>query len=268
MKATTCNIAENKRNVLSHNICSTNIFDREQTSCNMIQQHATWYNNTQQGGQTVQTFSWQQMLHVVAWKVGIVWPGLKEVHFKKTRHWDFWKSKGTSLSPGQTIPTFHATTCNICCQEKVCTVWPPCCVLLYHVACCCIMFHEVCSRSKMFVEQMLRDRTFLLFSAMLHVVAFVWPPSQTLLCSRLRSGILISRNYRLNPLFTFNLYLSGFKSLSVKQNLRIVIQLPLICRSSRLCCKMTQNIMYQKILNNIHGVAENVSLDHSLCTCW
>ena len=56
---------------------------------------------------------------------------------------------------------------------------------------------------------------------MLHVVAFVWPPSQTLLCSRLRSGILISRNYRLNPLFTFNLYLSGFKSSSVKQNLRI-----------------------------------------------
>ena len=76
-KATTCNIAENKRNILSHNICSTNIFDREQTSCNMIQQHATWYNNTQQGGQTVQTFSSQQMLHVVAWKVGIVWPGLK-----------------------------------------------------------------------------------------------------------------------------------------------------------------------------------------------
>ena len=28
--------------------------------------HATWYNNTQQGGQTVQTFSSQQMLHVVA----------------------------------------------------------------------------------------------------------------------------------------------------------------------------------------------------------
>ena len=26
------------------------------------------------------------------------------------------------LSPGQTIPTFHATTCNICCEEKVCTV--------------------------------------------------------------------------------------------------------------------------------------------------
>ena len=25
-------------------------------------------------------------------------------------------------SPGQTIPTFHATTCNICCEEKVCTV--------------------------------------------------------------------------------------------------------------------------------------------------
>ena len=73
------------------------------------------------------------------------------------------------------------------------------------VVCCCIMLHEVCSRSKMFVEQMLCDRTFLLFSAMLHVVAFVRPPSQTLLCSRLRSGILISRNYRLNPLFTFNL---------------------------------------------------------------
>ena len=41
------------------------------------------------------------------------------------------------------------------------------------VVCCCIMLHEVCSRSKMFVEQMLCDRTFLLFSAMLHVVAFV-----------------------------------------------------------------------------------------------
>ena len=26
-------------------------------------------------------------------------------------------------------------------------------------------------------------------------------------------------------------------------------------------CKMTQNIMYQKILNIIHGVAKNVSLD-------
>ena len=41
------------------------------------------------------------------------------------------------------------------------------------VVCCCIMLHKVCSRSKMFVEQMLCDRTFLLFSAMLHVVAFV-----------------------------------------------------------------------------------------------
>ena len=82
-KATTCNIAENKRNVLSHNICSTNIFDREQTSCNMIQQRATWYNNTQQGGQTVQTFSSREMLHVVAWKVGIVWLGLK-YHLNKS----------------------------------------------------------------------------------------------------------------------------------------------------------------------------------------
>ena len=74
-KATACNITENKRNVLSHNICSTNIFDREQTSCNMIQQHTIWYNNMQQGGQTVQRFSSQQMLYVVVWKVGIVWPG-------------------------------------------------------------------------------------------------------------------------------------------------------------------------------------------------
>ena len=40
-KATTCNITENKRNVLLHNICSANIFDREQTSCNIIQQHTT-----------------------------------------------------------------------------------------------------------------------------------------------------------------------------------------------------------------------------------
>ena len=134
-----------------------------------------------------------------------------------------------------------------------------------HLVCCCIILHEVCSRSKMFVEQMLCHS---LFSAMLHVVAFVWPPSQTLFCSRLRSEILIFRNYRLNPLFTFNLCLSGFKSSSVKQNLRIAIQLPLICRSSRMCCKMTQNIIYQKILNNIHGVAKNVSLDPSLCACW
>ena len=40
---------------------------------------------------------------------------------------------------------------------------------------------------------------------------------------------------------TFNLYLSGFKSSSVKtskQNLRAAIQLPLICRNSRMCCKM------------------------------
>ena len=53
-KATTCNIAENKRNVLSHNIFCTNIFDREQTSCSMIQQHTAWYNSIQQGGQMVQ----------------------------------------------------------------------------------------------------------------------------------------------------------------------------------------------------------------------
>ena len=46
-KATTCNIAENEGNVLSHNICCSNIFDREQTSCNMIQQHTTrWSNGT------------------------------------------------------------------------------------------------------------------------------------------------------------------------------------------------------------------------------
>ena len=166
------------------------------------------------------------MLHVVAWKVGIVWLGLK--------------------------------------------------------ACCCIMLHEVCSRSKMFVEQMLCDRTFLLFSVMLHVAAFVWPPSQTLLWSRLRSGILISCNHRLCPLFTFNLYLSGFKSSSVKtskQNLRKVIQLPLICRSSRMYYTMTQNITYSKILNIIHGAAKNVSPDlvygpahtvQAICnlTCW
>ena len=123
------------------------------------------------------------------------------------------------------------------CLTTVLCVVVSCCMLLYHVA-------WVCSRSKMFVEQMLCDRTFILFSAMLHVVAFIWPPSQTLLCSRLRSGILISHNYRLNPLFTFNLYLSGFKSSSVKQNLRIAIQLLLICRSSRMYCKMTQNIIY------------------------
>ena len=41
------------------------------------------------------------------------------------------------------------------------------------VVCCCIMLHKVCSRSKMFVEKMLRDKIFLLFSVMLHVVAFV-----------------------------------------------------------------------------------------------
>ena len=44
------------------------------------------------------------------------------------------------------------------------------------------------------------------------------PPSQTLLCSRLRSGILISRNYRLNTLFTFNLYLSGLKCKAKSEN--------------------------------------------------
>ena len=73
-----------------------------------------------------------------------------------------------------------------------------------------------------------------------------------------------SRNRRLCSLFTFNLYLSGFKRSDVKtskQNLRIVIQLPFICRNSRMYCKMTQNITYQKILNIIHGVAKNVSLD-------
>ena len=131
-------------------------------------------------------------------------------------------------------------------------------MLLYDVVCCCIMLHEVCSRSKMFVEQMLCDRTFLLFSLMLHVVAFVWPSSQTLLCSRLRSGTLISLNHRLSPLFTFNLYLLGFKSSSVKtskQNLRIEIQLPLICRRSRMYCKMTQTIR-KLMLNIIHGVAK------------
>ena len=125
------------------------------------------------------------------------------------------------------------------------------------------MLHEVCSRSKMFVEQMLCDRTFLLFSVMLHVVAFVWPPSQTLLWSRLDSGILISRNHRHCPLFTFNFYLSRFKSSSVKtskQNLRIAIQLPLICSNSRMYCNMTQNITYQKKINIINGVAKDVSM--------
>ena len=37
-------------------------------------------------------------------------------------------------------------------------------------------------------------------------------------------------------------YLSGVKSSSVKQNLRIAIELPLICRSSRCVLKMTQNV--------------------------
>ena len=45
-----------------------------------------------------------------------------------------------------------------------------CCIMLYVVVSC---LHEVCSQSKMFVEQMLCNRTFLLFSVMLHVVAFV-----------------------------------------------------------------------------------------------
>ena len=44
---------------------------------------------------------------------------------------------------------------------------------------------------------------------MLHVVAFLWPPSQTLVCSRLHSGILISRNYR--PFIYFQLVLVRFQ---------------------------------------------------------
>ena len=118
------------------------------------------------------------------------------------------------------------------------------------VVCCCIMLHEVCSRSEMFVEQMLCDRTFLLFSVMLHVVAFVWPLSQTLLWSRLRSGTLISRNHRLCPLFTFNLYLSGFKSSSVKtskQNLRKATQLYNVWSVWPLSERTTCNNMQQMI---------------------
>ena len=98
--------------------------------------------------------------------------------------------------------------------------------LLYVVASCCMKFAR---DQKCLYNKCLCVKTFLLFSAMLHVVAYVWPPSQTLLCPRLRGGILISSNHRLSPLFTFNLYLSGFKSSSVKiskQNLRIAIQLP------------------------------------------
>ena len=47
------------------------------------------------------------------------------VHYKKLRSRDVAR-KGQEcmrkLKPGQTIPTFHATICNICCEEKVCTV--------------------------------------------------------------------------------------------------------------------------------------------------
>ena len=112
------------------------------------------------------------------------------------------------------------------------------------VVCCCIMLHVVVSCCMKFArgQKCLWNKC----CAIEHFFCFQRCCMLLLSFDHLRKlcCVLISRNYRLNPLFTFSLYLSGFKSSSVKQNLRIAIQLPLICRSSRMCCKMTQNIIY------------------------
>ena len=62
-----CSIAQHL--FYKHFWSRANFMQHDTTTSNMIQQHTTRWSN-------VQTFSSQQMLHVVAWKVGIVWLGL------------------------------------------------------------------------------------------------------------------------------------------------------------------------------------------------
>ena len=141
------------------------------------------------------------------------------------------------LSPGQTIPTFHATTCNICCEEKVCTVWPPCCVLLYHVACCCIMLHVVVSCCMLLYHvawSLLAIKNVCRTNVVRQNISFVFS-DVACCCFRLTTfpnvvvfapaqwdsdfpQLSTSWQCAFNPLFTFNSYLSGFKNSSVKQN--------------------------------------------------
>ena len=107
---TSYNILENKRNVVSYNICLVKKFDSNQTLCNKIQHDTTRYNKV---AKRVQHFIEHQscmmlyeMLYAFDW----------------------------GLRPRSNDPNFSYSNVQHFCEEKVCTVRPPCCMLLYHVA--------------------------------------------------------------------------------------------------------------------------------------
>ena len=77
-----------------------------------------------------------------------------------------WFSADWTLKPGQTMQPFHTTTQHLLRRKSLNRLT----TLLRYVTCCCLLLWEVCSQSKTLQQQMLYDRTFLLFSAMLRVV--------------------------------------------------------------------------------------------------